>query len=80
MNHTAQGTVVIFGGRSEIGVEVATRLAPGRTVILAARRADDLADECAAVRVAGATAVHPVEFETALTRTIDWYRTQREGR
>ncbi|WP_138843299.1 SDR family NAD(P)-dependent oxidoreductase [Rhodococcus pyridinivorans] len=63
MNHTAQGTVVIFGGRSEIGVEVATRLAPGRTVILAARRADDLADECAAVRVAGATAVHPVEFD-----------------
>lgn len=63
MNHTAQGTVVIFGGRSEIGVEVATRLAPGRTVILAARRADDLADECAAVRAAGATAVHPVEFD-----------------
>lgn len=63
MNHTAQGTVVIFGGRSEIGVEVATRLAPGRTVILAARRADDLADECAAVRAAGATTVHPVEFD-----------------
>ncbi|MCD2113313.1 SDR family NAD(P)-dependent oxidoreductase [Rhodococcus rhodochrous] len=63
MNHSAQGTVVIFGGRSEIGVEVATRLAPGRTVILAARRADDLVDECAAVRAAGATAVHPVEFD-----------------
>ncbi|AYA26559.1 SDR family NAD(P)-dependent oxidoreductase [Rhodococcus rhodochrous] len=63
MNHSAQGTVVIFGGRSEIGVEVATRLAPGRTVILAARRADDLTDECAAVRAAGATAVHPVEFD-----------------
>ncbi|UTM35344.1 SDR family NAD(P)-dependent oxidoreductase [Rhodococcus pyridinivorans] len=63
MNHTAQGTVVIFGGRSEIGVEVATRLAAGRTVILAARRADDLTDECAAVRAAGATAVHPVEFD-----------------
>jgi len=63
MNHTAQGTVVIFGGRSEIGVETATRLASGRTVILAARRADDLADECAAVRAAGATAVHPVEFD-----------------
>ncbi|QHG83405.1 SDR family NAD(P)-dependent oxidoreductase [Rhodococcus rhodochrous] len=63
MNHSAQGTVVIFGGRSEIGIEVATRLAPGRTVILAARRADDLVDECAAVRAAGATAVHPVEFD-----------------
>lgn len=63
MNHCAQGTVVVFGGRSEIGVEVATRLAAGRTVILAARRADDLTGECAAVRAAGATAVHPVEFD-----------------
>ncbi|MEU5843634.1 SDR family NAD(P)-dependent oxidoreductase [Rhodococcus sp. NPDC047139] len=63
MNHTVQGTVVVFGGRSEIGVEVATRLAPGRTVILAARRADDLVDECAAVRAAGAAAVHAVEFD-----------------
>uniref|UniRef100_UPI0003629580 SDR family NAD(P)-dependent oxidoreductase n=1 Tax=Rhodococcus sp. R1101 TaxID=1170698 RepID=UPI0003629580 len=63
MNHTAQGTVVIFGGRSEIGVEVATRLAPGRIVILAARRADELAGECAAVRAAGATAVQAVEFD-----------------
>ena len=57
------GTVVVFGGRSEIGVEVAARLGPGRTVVLAARRAGDLADECAAVRAAGATAVHTVEFD-----------------
>ena len=69
MNHTAQGTVVIFGGRSEIGVEVATRLAPGRTVILAARRADDLVDECAAVRAAGATAVQTVEFDADAIHT-----------
>ena len=33
---------MIFGGRSEIGIELATRLAPGATVVLAARRADEL--------------------------------------
>lgn len=37
--------MVIFGGRSEIGLEVATRLAPDNTVVLAARRADDLREE-----------------------------------
>jgi short-subunit dehydrogenase len=57
------GTVVIFGGRSEIGLELATRLAPGATVVLAARGADLLADEAAAVRAAGAAAVHTVEFD-----------------
>jgi short-subunit dehydrogenase len=57
------GTVIIFGGRSEIGLELATRLAPGATVVLAARGADLLADEAAAVRAAGAAAVHTVEFD-----------------
>jgi short-subunit dehydrogenase len=57
------GPVVIFGGRSEIGLELATRLAPGATVVLAARGADRLADEVAAVRAAGAAAVHTVEFD-----------------
>ena len=33
--------VVIFGGRSEIGVELALRLARGATVVLAARRRTD---------------------------------------
>ena len=61
MNDT--GPVVIFGGRSEIGVEVASRLAPGAVVVLAARRADQLDDEVRAVRAAGATAVHTVEFD-----------------
>lgn len=56
-------TVVIFGGRSEIGLQIATRLAPGATVVLAARRADALSDEVAAVRAAGARAVHTVEFD-----------------
>jgi short-subunit dehydrogenase len=57
------GLVVIFGGRSEIGVELATRLARGAVVVLAARGADRLAEEVAAVTAAGATAVHVREFD-----------------
>lgn len=65
MHDTADtaGPVVIFGGRSEIGVELAGRLAPGATVVLAARRADELGEQVAAVRAAGAHAVHTVEFD-----------------
>ncbi|MBH0122652.1 SDR family NAD(P)-dependent oxidoreductase [Rhodococcus sp. HM1] len=59
----AQGSIVIFGGRSEIGLEVARRLAPGRTVILAARRAGELDGPRQAVLAAGASAVHTVEFD-----------------
>lgn len=55
--------VAIFGGRSEIGLEVARRLAVGATVVLAARGADRLAEEVAAVRAAGAVAVHVREFD-----------------
>lgn len=55
--------VVVFGGRSEIGQELARLLAPGATVVLAARDAGRLADEVAAVRSAGATDVHTVEFD-----------------
>ncbi|WP_445165580.1 SDR family NAD(P)-dependent oxidoreductase [Mycolicibacterium sp. Dal123E01] len=61
MNDT--GPVVIFGGRSEIGVEVAQRLASGATVVLAARRAERLDEQVSTVRAAGATAVHTVEFD-----------------
>ncbi|WP_319452121.1 MULTISPECIES: SDR family NAD(P)-dependent oxidoreductase [unclassified Mycobacterium] len=57
------GPVVIFGGRSEIGVELATRLARGATVVLAARRAEQLVDQVAAVTAAGAVAVHTREFD-----------------
>ncbi|TJZ78469.1 SDR family NAD(P)-dependent oxidoreductase [Rhodococcus oryzae] len=57
------GSVVILGGRSEIGLELATRLAPGRTVVLAARRSVDLEDERRAVLAAGATSVETVEFD-----------------
>jgi short-subunit dehydrogenase len=55
--------VLVLGGRSEIGLKVAERLAPGRAVILAARPSTDLTDETARVRAAGASAVHTVEFD-----------------
>ncbi|MDR3660434.1 MAG: SDR family NAD(P)-dependent oxidoreductase [Mycobacterium sp.] len=66
MNDTADtggGVIVIFGGRSEIGLELAIRLAPGNTVVLAARRPDQLADELQAVSAAGAVAVAAREFD-----------------
>jgi short-subunit dehydrogenase len=55
--------VVIFGGRSEIGAELATRLAAASTVVLAARGADRLDEQVAAVRAAGAREVRTVEFD-----------------
>lgn len=55
--------MLILGGRSEIGLKVAQRLAPGRVVILAARRSSDLIQETAILDAAGATAVHCVEFD-----------------
>ncbi|MBJ7338287.1 SDR family NAD(P)-dependent oxidoreductase [Mycolicibacterium sp.] len=55
--------VVIFGGRSEIGLDVATRLAGGATVVLAARGADRLTDEIARVTAAGAATVGVREFD-----------------
>jgi short-subunit dehydrogenase len=55
--------VLILGGRSEIGIELARRLAPRATVILAARKADQLANEVAALLAAGAVAVHTREFD-----------------
>ena len=81
MNDTADTSsevVVIFGGRSEIGLELAVRLAPGNTVVLAARRADQLTDEVQAVRAAGAADVRTCEFDAddlsshaALVNTIE---------
>ncbi|WP_159235228.1 SDR family NAD(P)-dependent oxidoreductase [Mycolicibacterium vanbaalenii] len=63
MKDTSGGLLVVFGGRSEIGVEVARRLAPGATVVLAARRPDDLDAQTAVLAQAGATAVHTVAFD-----------------
>jgi short-subunit dehydrogenase len=60
---TGGGLVVIFGGRSEIGAEVATRLARGATVVLAARGGDRLDEQVSAVRAAGAAAVHTKQFD-----------------
>lgn len=57
------GTLLILGGRSEIGLEVATRLARGRTVVLAARRSNDLAEQVAALTASGAVEVTTVEFD-----------------
>ncbi len=54
--------IAVFGGRSEIGLAVATRLAPGATVVLAARPGPiDAAVE--ACLDAGAARVETVEFD-----------------
>ncbi|MFI1577981.1 SDR family NAD(P)-dependent oxidoreductase [Embleya sp. NPDC020630] len=59
------GTVLVLGGRSEIGVAVAERLIArgARTVVLAARRSHDLDDEEARLLEAGARRVDRVEFD-----------------
>jgi len=64
MEDTADNRLlVVFGGRSEIGIELATRLASGATVVLAARNADRLTEEVAAMTAAGAAAVYAREFD-----------------
>ena len=63
VDDTGAGPVLILGGRSEIGIELALRLAPGATLALAARKADQLDDQVAALKAAGATAVHTMEFD-----------------
>ncbi|OQO93869.1 oxidoreductase [Saccharomonospora piscinae] len=58
-------TVVVLGGRSEIGLAVARRLARqgARSFVLAARRSGDLDAEERALRDAGARSVARVEFD-----------------
>lgn len=63
MNDTGAGVVLILGGRSEIGIELALRLAPGAAVVLAARSADQLVEQVSVVRAAGAAAVYTREFD-----------------
>jgi short-subunit dehydrogenase len=63
VDDTGAPTVLILGGRSEIGGELAVRLAPRASVVLAARNADRLGEQIAAVRAAGAAAVSTVEFD-----------------
>ena len=55
--------VAIFGGRSEIGLEIAQRLAPGSTVVLAARPGAPLDDGRRRCLQAGADQVEIVEFD-----------------
>lgn len=54
--------IVVFGGRSQIGVAIAERLAPGACIILAAR-SGPLDDEVAACKAAGADRVETVAFD-----------------
>jgi len=63
VDDTGAGPVLILGGRSEIGIELARRLAPGATVVLAARKADQLDDQVTTLKAAGAAAVHTAEFD-----------------
>jgi short-subunit dehydrogenase len=59
------GPILLLGGRSEIGVEVARRLVADRLrpVVLAARRAHDLDEQEQTILAAGASAVHRAEFD-----------------
>lgn len=58
------GVLVVFGGRSEIGVEVACRLgAEASVVVLAVRPGSDAAGAVAQVRAAGAGRVEVVDFD-----------------
>ena len=56
---------MVLGGRSEIGVAVAERLATdgASAVVLAARRSDELSAEAARVRASGVTKVETIEFD-----------------
>jgi short-subunit dehydrogenase len=66
MEDTADTTarvVVIFGGRSEIGSELAVRLAQGATVVLTTRAGHSVDQQVAALRTAGAAAVHVKAFD-----------------
>jgi short-subunit dehydrogenase len=63
VDDTFRQLVAIFGGRSEIGTELAVRLAPDATVVLAARDPQRLGDQREALRAAGAASVHAVSFD-----------------
>lgn len=60
---TGGRVVVVFGGRSEIGGELAVRLASGATVVLTTRDGHRLDQQVSDVRAAGAAAVHVKGFD-----------------
>jgi short-subunit dehydrogenase len=57
------GCVLVLGGRSEIGLEVAQRIGAGRTVVLAARESSPLEVERQQILDSGASEVHCVGFD-----------------
>lgn len=66
----SEQVVAIFGGRSEIGAAIATRLATGNTVVLLARPGS-LESERAACLAAGAVRVETIEFDADDTDSHD---------
>lgn len=65
-------SILILGGTSDIGGEIAKRVATGEEVVLAARRVDALAELTKELLQLGATKVHPLSFEaTDLTSHRD---------
>jgi NAD(P)-dependent dehydrogenase (short-subunit alcohol dehydrogenase family) len=63
VDETGREVIVVFGGHSEIGGELAVRLARGATVVLAARSPQRLDGQQAAIRAAGADGVYVKEFD-----------------
>ena len=59
------GTVLLLGGTSDIGGEVAERICHSRHVVLAARKTGALGDVDKRLRDAGATSVRSLEFDAA---------------
>lgn len=56
-------SILILGGTSDIGGEIARRVAEGAEVVLAARRVEALGDLITELVALGAARVHPLEFE-----------------
>lgn len=74
-----QKVIAIFGGRSEIGLEVATRLAPGNTIVLAVRPGPT-EDPVEASRAAGAARIEVVDFDADDTDSHDRLIAEIESR
>jgi decaprenylphospho-beta-D-erythro-pentofuranosid-2-ulose 2-reductase len=68
-------SVLVLGGGSEIGLATARSLIDrrARTVVLAARRPDDLADSVSALRALGATTCEAIPFDADDTASHDTF-------